>query len=109
MADEAMRRERKHEILDRVALWSAQRNKHEIVEEAQRRHIPAAPVLSPLDLTHDAQLVSRGFLRAVDHPDFGSINFPVGALANLMGTTVPFAPRLGQHNAAILEELGESP
>ena len=109
MADEAMRRERKNEILDRVALWSESRNKHEIVEEAQRRHIPAAPVLSPLDLTHDAQLLSRGFLRAVDHPDFGRINFPVGALANLMGTAVPFAPRLGQDNAAILKELGELP
>jgi crotonobetainyl-CoA:carnitine CoA-transferase CaiB-like acyl-CoA transferase len=109
MADEAARRERKHEILDRVAEWSASRHKHDIVEEAQRRHIPAAPVLSPLDLTQDAQLLARGFLRPTDHPDFGRINFPVGALATLFGTDVPAAPRLGQHNAAILRELGESP
>jgi crotonobetainyl-CoA:carnitine CoA-transferase CaiB-like acyl-CoA transferase len=107
MADEAARRERKNEILDRVALWSQTRNKHEIVEEAQRLHIPAAPVLSPLDLTQDAQLLARGFLRPTDHPDFGRINFPVGALATLFGTDVPPAPRLGQHNAAILRELGE--
>jgi len=108
MADEAMRRERKNEILDRVALWSERRNKHEIVEEAQRRHIPAAPVLSPLDLTHDPQLLSRGFLRAVDHPDFGRINFPLGALASLWGTALPFAPRLGQDNASILKELEDT-
>jgi len=107
MADEALRRERKNEILDRVAVWSSSRNKHDIVEEAQKRHIPAAPVLSPLDLTHDAQLLARSFLREVDHPDFGPINFPVGALANLFGTETSFAPRLGQHNAAILKELGE--
>jgi crotonobetainyl-CoA:carnitine CoA-transferase CaiB-like acyl-CoA transferase len=109
MADEAARRERKNEILDRVALWSQSRSKHEIVEEAQRLHIPAAPVLSPLDLTQDAQLLARGFLRPTDHPDFGRINFPVGALATLFGTDVPAAPRLGQHNAAILRELGELP
>ena len=105
LADEAMRRERKNEILDRVALWSVHRNKDEIVEEAQRRHIPAAPVLSPLELTHDPQLLSRGFLRPVDHPDFGRINFPAGALASLWGKGLAFAPRLGQDNAAILNEL----
>jgi crotonobetainyl-CoA:carnitine CoA-transferase CaiB-like acyl-CoA transferase len=108
MADEAMRRERKNEILDRIALWSQSRNKHEIVAEAQHRHIPAAPVLSPLDLTRDPQLLSRGFLRAADHPDFGRINFPIGALACLSRNGLPFAPRLGEHNAAILTELGYS-
>lgn len=106
MADEAMRRGRKNEILDRVELWSEHRNRDEIVAEAQRRHIPASPVLSPLDLTHDPQLLSRGFLRAVDHPDFGRINFPVGALASLWGKDLPFAPRLGQDNTAILNEFG---
>jgi CoA:oxalate CoA-transferase len=106
MADEAMRRERKNEILDRVELWSAQRNRDEIVEEAQRRHIPASPVLGPDDLVRDPQLLSRGFLKPVDHPDYGRINFPVGALASLRGEGMPFAPRLGQDNAAILAELG---
>lgn len=106
MADEAMRRERKNEILDRVELWSSQRNRDEIVDAAQHLHIPASPVLSPLDLTGDPQLLSRGFLRAVDHPDFGGINFPVGALASLWGRDLNFAPRLGQDNAAILKAIG---
>ena len=109
MADEALRRERKNEILDRVAMWSQTRNRDEIVAEAQRLHIPAAPVLSPLDLTRDPQLFSRGFLRDVDHPDFGRIKFPVGALANFWRSDMAFAPRLGEHNADILKELGESP
>jgi crotonobetainyl-CoA:carnitine CoA-transferase CaiB-like acyl-CoA transferase len=108
LADEALRKERKNEILDRIALWSANRNRDEIVVEAQRLHIPAAPVLSPMDLTHDPQLVSRGFLREVEHPDFGKINFPLGALATLWNTDLGLAPRLGQHNAAILKELGIS-
>jgi crotonobetainyl-CoA:carnitine CoA-transferase CaiB-like acyl-CoA transferase len=108
MADEALRRERKNEILDRVALWSQSRKRDEIVAEAQRLHIPAAPVLSPLDLTRDPQLLSRGFLREVDHPRFGRIMFPVGALANFWRSDMSFAPRLGEHNADILRELGET-
>ncbi|MGH7032209.1 MAG: CaiB/BaiF CoA transferase family protein [Stellaceae bacterium] len=108
LADEAMRRERKHEILDRLALWSEQRAKNTIVEEAQRLHIPAAPVTNPLELVDDPQLLARGFLRPVEHPDFGNINFPMGALAAMEGRDVAFAPRLGQHSAAILAELGFS-
>ena len=41
LADEALRRERKEEILERIAVWSTKQKKNEIVEEAQRRHIPA--------------------------------------------------------------------
>ena len=108
LADEALRRERKHEILDRVAAWSTLRKKAEIVEEAQRRHIPAAPVSSPDELAHNPQLLARGFLREVDHPVAGRINFPVGALASLWGRSPPLAPRLGQDNAAILNELDNS-
>jgi crotonobetainyl-CoA:carnitine CoA-transferase CaiB-like acyl-CoA transferase len=108
LADEAMRRERKHEILDRIALWSEHRKKSEIVEEAQRLHIPAAVVANPLELVDDPQLLARGFLRPVDHPDFGKINFPVGALASLWGKELSFAPRLGQNTAEILGELGYS-
>lgn len=108
LADEAMRRERKHEILDRLALWSQSRAKNKIVEEAQSLHIPAAPVANPLELVEDPQLLARGFLRPVEHPDFGRINFPTGALAAIEGRDIAFAPRLGQHSAAILAELGFS-
>jgi len=106
LADEALRRERKHEILDRIAHWSRHQKKQEIVEEAQRRHIPAAPVTNPLELIADPQLLARGFLEPVDHPSFGRINFPMGALASLWGERLRFAPLLGQDTAAILGGLG---
>jgi CoA:oxalate CoA-transferase len=105
LADEAERRERKHEILDRIALWSTHQKKDEIVAEAQRRHIPAAPVLNPLDLTRDEQLIARGFLREIDHPEFGRIHFPGGALANLWHEMPAPAPQLGAANATILRDL----
>lgn len=109
LADEALRRERKDEILGRIAAWSQHQQKNAIVEEAQRRHIPATVVTNPLELVDDPQLLARGFLRPVDHPDFGRINFPAGALASMWGTAMAFAPRLGQHTAALLRELGYSP
>jgi crotonobetainyl-CoA:carnitine CoA-transferase CaiB-like acyl-CoA transferase len=106
LADEAMRRERKGEILDRVAIWSEGKKKAEIVEDAQRLHVPATVVTTPLELVDDPQLIARGFLRAVDHPDFGRFNFPVGALAAMRDQDMEFAPRLGEHTATLLAEIG---
>jgi CoA:oxalate CoA-transferase len=108
LADEALRRERKGEILDQIALWSAQRRKKDIVEAAQQLHIPAASVANPAELVDDPQLLARGFLRPVDHPLFGRINFPVGALAAIAGKDMSFAPRLGQDTKALLGEIGIS-
>ncbi len=106
LADEANRRERKDEILDRISMWSQHQKKDEIVSEAQRRHIPAAPVTTPLDLVKDPQLIARGFLQEVDHPDFGRIAMPVGAVANLWGGKPALAPRLGQDNDTIMALIG---
>lgn len=106
LTDERARLRRRDEILDRITEWSAGRTRDEIVTEAQRRHIPASPVVTPLDLVDDPQLEARGALRAVDHPLFGRIAFPQGAVAVTRGTSVGPAPLLGQHTAALLDELG---
>jgi CoA:oxalate CoA-transferase len=108
LADEAMRRERKQEILDCIAEWSRQQKKNAIVEQAQSLHIPAAVVTNPLELIDDPQLLARGFLKAIDHPAFGHMNFPVGALASMFHQAMGVAPTLGEGTAAVLDELGYS-
>ena len=108
LADEAMRRERKQEILDCIAEWARQQKKNAIVEQAQSLHIPAAVVTNPLELIDDPQLLARGFLKLIDHPAFGKINFPVGALASMFQQAMSVAPTLGGNNAPILTELGYS-
>jgi CoA:oxalate CoA-transferase len=108
LADEALRRERKQEILDCIAEWSQKQKKNEIVEQAQSLHIPAAAVTNPLELIDDPQLLARGFLKPIDHPDFGKINFPVGALASMFSQAMSLAPTLGESTALILDELGYS-
>ena len=66
-ADPSLAQEEKQDagqdfILNRVEEWASQFNRTELVEEAQRRHMPASPVATPLDLVQDPQLLARGFL-----------------------------------------------
>ena len=98
--------QRRDFILDRLRVWAEGFTKTELVEEAQRRHFPASPVSTPLDLVDDPQLVARGFLREMDHPEFGRIAFPQGAIASVLGTRLSPAPTLGQHNRDLLAQLG---
>jgi crotonobetainyl-CoA:carnitine CoA-transferase CaiB-like acyl-CoA transferase len=106
LADESHRQTKRDFILDRLSEWSRKHQKEDLVVEAQRQHVPASPVATVLDLAHDPQLRARGFLKEIDHPEFGRIPFPMGATAHTFGVALSAAPRLGQHNAAILEELG---
>ena len=106
LADEAERDEKRDLILNRLELWSKRFPKAELVAESQKRHIPASPVATALELAEDPQLLSRGFLTQMDHPRFGPMMFPQGAIATVRGTRMKPAPTLGQHNAEILAELG---
>jgi crotonobetainyl-CoA:carnitine CoA-transferase CaiB-like acyl-CoA transferase len=108
LAEERERLKKRDFILDRIGQWSRRHTRDELVAEAQRRHIPASPVATPLDLVQDPQLVARGFLRQMDHPLLGAGMFPVGAIATLTSACVDPAPRLGEHNATILAQLGYS-
>ena len=108
LAKEENQHKRRDFIMDRLDKWAKRFTKTELVEEAQRRHFPASPVSTPLDLIDDPQLIARGFLKEIDHPEFGRIKFPVGAIASVLGTQLTPAPRLGEHNTEILTQLGYS-
>jgi len=108
LAEEETQHEKRDFIIDRINAWSKRFNKSDLVEEAQRRHFPASPVSTPLDLVQDPQLIARGFITEMDHPELGRIMFPRGAVAGILGTHVAPAPTVGQHNAEILAELGYS-
>jgi crotonobetainyl-CoA:carnitine CoA-transferase CaiB-like acyl-CoA transferase len=108
LEQENVQQQRRDFILDRLRAWAERYTKTELVEEAQRRHFPASPVSTPLDLIEDPQLIARGFLKEIDHPEFGRIKFPEGAIASVLGTQLTPAPRLGEHTTAILTQLGYS-
>ena len=108
LAEEENQHKRRDLIMDRLDKWAKRFTKTELVEEAQRRHFPASPVSTPLDLVDDPQLIARGFLKEIDHLEFGRIRFPQGAIATVLGNQLRPAPRLGEHNTEILTQLGYS-
>ena len=108
LAEEANQMKQRDFILERVYQWANSHTKNELVEEAQRRHFPASPVSTTLDLIDDPQLIERGYLKPLDHPQLGQVLFPQGAIASMQGRSMKAAPRLGEHNVEIFDELGLS-
>lgn len=108
LAEEENQMKQRDFILERVHQWANSHTKNELVEEAQRRHFPASPVSTTLDLVDDPQLIARGYLKPMDHPQLGSVLFPQGAIAGMRGQAMNPAPRLGEHNAEIFGKLGLS-
>ncbi|MBI1996864.1 MAG: CoA transferase, partial [Deltaproteobacteria bacterium] len=104
LAEEENQHTRRDYIMQRLDNWAKRFTKTELVEQAQRLHFPASPVSTPLELVNDPQLISRGFLTEMDHPEYGKILFPQGAIASVLGTRLSPAPRLGEHNEQILKE-----
>jgi len=109
LEDEAERLVKRDFILDRLEAWSRQFPKEQMVEEAQRRHIPGTPVAVPSDLAQDPQLWARGFFEEKEHEEAGRpVLSPRGAIGVVLGASLRPAPKRGQHNAEILRELGFS-
>jgi len=105
LAEEENQHKHRDFIMQRLDTWAKRFTKSELVEQAQRLHFPASPVSTPLDLIGDPQLLARGFLSEIDHPEFGKINFPHGAVAGIFGNRMSPAPKLGEHNEEIFGGL----
>jgi crotonobetainyl-CoA:carnitine CoA-transferase CaiB-like acyl-CoA transferase len=70
--------------------------------------VPSAPVLRRNEVMANEQVLARELIVELDHPDIGRVRQPVPAArfertpAQIRGP----APRIGEHSAAILTELG---
>jgi crotonobetainyl-CoA:carnitine CoA-transferase CaiB-like acyl-CoA transferase len=87
--------------------WLREHDAQEIVMTAQALRMPFALVPSVKDLLEDPHLGERGFFRRVDHPEAGEL--PYAGPPFRMTETPPQierAPTLGEHNEAVLSELG---
>ncbi len=80
----------------------------ELLEKLRAAEIPCGPINALPDILADPHYVARGNVVELEHPDAG----PLRTLANplrLEATPPAYRlppPRLGEHNAAILAELG---
>ncbi len=98
--------EAKSTLQRHVKRWAAGRSKRAVYQEAQEAHVPASYVAAPSDLLDSPQYRSRGFIRAVEHPDAGLFE-TLGLPFSWPGAEAPMSPppRLGQHNADVFGEL----
>ncbi|MFC2058213.1 CaiB/BaiF CoA transferase family protein [Chloroflexota bacterium] len=87
----------------------ATRTRSEWVRILQENDVPCAPVMTPFDFINDPQVVHNGMRVEVDDPELGKtiqIGVPV-TLSRTPGSILYPAPRLGQHNNEVLNELRE--
>ena len=108
--DAAFRRQNGDVLNDLISEFSRGFTKMGFAEEAQRRHIPTAPLMTIHDLMQDDHLAHRKFLVDVEHPEVGTYPTPSGAFR--MGAS-PWRlyrppPLLGQHTDEVLSEWGVS-
>ena len=79
----------------------------EFVQEAQRRHLPAAPLNTIGEFIDSEQVDYRGWLRKEEHPVIGtytSAGYPMRLSVTPMAPRRP-APLMDQHRNEILSEL----
>jgi benzylsuccinate CoA-transferase BbsE subunit len=87
------------------------RTMSELYRAACERNLMLAPINTAREITASAQLASRGFFVDVDDAGRGRLRYP-GAFARSTATPIGIrrpAPRLGEHTAEVLGELGLRP
>lgn len=84
----------------------------EWIAELESAGVPCGPINDLADVFRDPQVLARGMKLELPHPTAGSVSVPASAL-KMGGTPVEYRippPLLGEHTAAVLQELaGVSP
>lgn len=92
-----------------LATWCAARTPREVTAALWQLGVPVAPVVWAQEVIDNPQLVARGFFETLDHPVCGAhqyISWPARfSNGPAMWNRAP-SPTMGQHNDAILSELG---
>jgi formyl-CoA transferase/CoA:oxalate CoA-transferase len=110
-ATNADRLAHRRELVDLLQSILCQREADAWLEALGAAQIPSGPINSAPETLAHPQLVERGFVVELEHPLAGLVK----SLANpvrFSDTPVSYhlpPPMLGEHNAAILEELGFNP
>jgi crotonobetainyl-CoA:carnitine CoA-transferase CaiB-like acyl-CoA transferase len=109
LSTEAGRRAHQDLIDEQLAAWCECRSRDDIVRTLWGAGVPVAKVMQPHRQTELDQLAFRGFFEEVDHPVNGRAKLSTVPMRFSGGPGVfhtHSAPLLGQHNHALLAELG---
>ena len=90
-----------------ISAWTATRDRFEVAAALQAVSVAASPAMTNADLVDSGQLADRHFIATWDQPGSGVMRYPGTPLHFASGEVEMLpAPTLGQHNGAILAELG---
>ncbi len=90
-----------------LSQWTRERDAHEIEAELQRAGIAAHALLDTHELSKDAQLAARGFIRRIPHPQFGmtAIEGSRVLMSGAEAAQPTLAVSYGSHNAVVLADI----
>ena len=95
--------------VDRVVLEIlAELPREKVYEELQARHIPCAPVNTPLEFVRDRHIESRGFVIDTMHPQHGPMEFPGRAYKTESWRFRHHAPAVGEHDRELAKLIDEA-
>jgi formyl-CoA transferase len=111
LTDNAGRWERRDELDEQIAQWSASLPQREVLHTLESAEVPAAPIHKAADIVADAQYQARNMIQYFD-VDTGAaepqrVGFP-GIVPVVGGVSLPvrsLGPDLGEHTAEVLGEL----
>jgi crotonobetainyl-CoA:carnitine CoA-transferase CaiB-like acyl-CoA transferase len=105
--DMACRKQHEAAVDAALAAWTRTQSKHELAERLSAAGLPAAPVRDSQEVLADSQLIERGHLVPVEHPETG-VRMQSGVPVR-MSRTPPgvrcHAPLLGQHSFEVFQRL----
>ena len=89
-----------------VESWTEKHTKHEAMEQLAQAGVPCGAVLDSAEVMTNKQLVDRGMITEIDHPQRGRMAIP-GNPVRLSDsvTEVTRAPLLGEHNGDVYRAL----
>lgn len=106
-ATAALRKENETALESLVSNWTAERTASEAADLLRQAGVPAAPVVTVMDLLEDPQLAHRGLIQWKERAFIGNKPHP-GPAFLMNGERAPLertSPTLGEHNAAVLGSL----
>lgn len=99
------RMEHTAELRAEIRAWTLQHDKRDVMMTLGTAGVPCSYIFDTMDLFTDPHLTERGFIRAIDHPLNGPMQFMNHPL-RMDGALEPErAPLLGEHTDAVLSDV----
>jgi CoA:oxalate CoA-transferase len=103
---QASRSQNYPELRDRLADWASQYDAQDVFETVQEQKSACAPAYTAEQFYNSPQIISREYLREIEHPIAGTLRYPglPYKFSDMPEVAVTGAPILGQDNDAVLAE-----